>query len=203
MKYKAIIVKNLIQGTEEWETWRTAGIGSSESSVLMDLNPYESLINLYYKKIKSPLAVEKEINAAMEFGSRNEDYVRQVINAETGRNFEPMCFVHEDHQEIRASLDGVCGNVGLEIKCPSQNYGFFNHSRKINSYYMNQLQHHLLTANLDEIYFVSWFEGKKVGWRVLRNDKFCEELRQRILRFWKCVETKTEPNPLDYPKYIY
>ncbi len=196
-------VISLVQGTEEWKLFRELGCGSSESSVLMGLNKYETLLSLYLRKIKSPLYVPKEINEAMMHGTNSEAGIRDIINLESGTNFQPVCLIHKDKDCIRSSMDGLDGNIGLEIKAPYNDYSFFNHRKKISPFYYSQVQHHILTGNLREEYFVSSFENKKVGYRILPNPSFIAELELRICKFWECVLDKREPDYFEYGVYEY
>lgn len=188
------------QGSEAWKQWRNDGIGSSESSVLMGMNKYETVQDLFFKKT-GQLLEEKQENEAMRHGSSNEDYVRMFLNKITGSSFEPICAVNNEYPFIRSSLDGFYDEIGLEIKCPFNKYSFYNHCKKVPEYYYCQVQHHYLTIGHKEEYFVSWFEGKKTGYLVKPNPRFIEELKKRIMYFWKCVEDNKEPSYDRFRRY--
>jgi putative phage-type endonuclease len=188
------------QQTEEWYSYRNLGIGASDSSVLLGLNKYQTIQDLYLKKT-GQIPSHQEDSEATAHGSRNEDLVRDLINVETGSNFVPACVINNKYPFIRASLDGLENNRILEIKCPFNKYMFFNQRKKIPSYYYCQVQHQLLTTGFEIAYFTVWFEYKKYTFKVLRDEEFITELERRIIKFWKSVQDKIEPNYDEYAKY--
>ncbi len=52
MKSKLIQVSTIDMTDDQWYEFRDSGIGASEGSTVMGLNPYKSSIELFYEKIK-------------------------------------------------------------------------------------------------------------------------------------------------------
>jgi putative phage-type endonuclease len=69
-----IKVVSIPHGTPQWHKFRESGIGGSEVSTLLDLNPYGNRAKMFYEKI-GMIEPFKEDNAAMFHGRRLEDYV--------------------------------------------------------------------------------------------------------------------------------
>lgn len=65
---------------EAWLKARHKGLGGSDSSVIMGLNPYKTNIELYEEKI-APLDIEKanEVNEAMQYGIDAEEPLRKLF----------------------------------------------------------------------------------------------------------------------------
>lgn len=190
------IEKIILQGSDSWHEHRRNSIGSSESSVLLGWNKYRTLNELFLLKTDPEYKNNSE-NEATLWGNAKEDYVRELINTETGHNFQPICFVNEKFPIITSSLDGYDykTKTSIEIKCPFNNYSYYNHLKKIPPYYYSQVQHHYLTGNIEQAFFISWFDNKKVIYRIDRDERVIDELRNRIIKFWHFVENKI---PLEY-----
>lgn len=197
-----MIIVDLPQGSEEWHKYRLFGIGSSDSASIMNLNKYQTIQDLYLKKT-GQIPPHQEDSEATAHGIKNEDLVRQMINIETGSNYIPACIISSEYDFIRASLDGMNEDSTLEIKCPFNKHSYINQRKKIPDYYYTQVQHQLLTTGYEIAYFTVWFEYKKFTYKILRNEKFIHELKNRIINFWECVETNTPPNYEEYKKYEY
>ena len=68
---------------EEWLDARRNGIGGSDASAILGLNPYSSPLKVYLDKIGK--GEEQETNEAMRQGTDLEPYVAERFTKETGK----------------------------------------------------------------------------------------------------------------------
>ncbi len=152
-------VEPLLQGTPEWHRWRLQGIGASDAPVIVGDSGYKTARMLW--SIKTGRTVDESDNPAARRGREMERFARQVYEARTGIQMEPLCVTHEQHDWMRASLDGLSFDsaVVLEIKCP---LGSRDHAlaRKghIPRHYYAQIQHQLEVTGAEEAHYWS-FDG--------------------------------------------
>ena len=184
----------LTQGTNEWLTWRKNGIGSSEASTLMGVNPWQTIDQLWLDKLGE--SEEIKDNWAMKRGRMLEPMVRQKYIKETGTIVLPLTAEHNDFDFIRASFDGInletCSLI--EIKCP----GHKDHSEavkgEIPAKYYPQLQWQLLVSGYDHSHYVSYREEDFRVVTVKKDTQYQRELIQKAQWFWELVKTKTPPS---------
>ena len=91
------------------------------------------------------------------------------------------------------SLDGWNGKVVAEIKCPTTRNGWMRMCEEVPLYYKAQLQYQLAVAEVDQVYFWAWFEGKGNLLVVERDEPYIQEMVRRADQFWTCVELETYP----------
>jgi len=155
-KIKPIKV-DLVQGTPEWLEWRRGlKIGGSEASVIMGVNRYTSVQELFLRKLG--LIPEVQVNEAMERGHRLEPEARVEFELESGISVVPACYTHGEREWQAVSLDGINidETVITEIKCP----GLKTHSEalggKVPVIYYPQVQHEIATVEADHGYYYSY-----------------------------------------------
>ena len=56
-----------VQRSEAWKIWRRSHLGSSESSIVMGVNPWKTILELYHEKT-SDLEIPENSNFAMRRG---------------------------------------------------------------------------------------------------------------------------------------
>jgi putative phage-type endonuclease len=159
----------LPQGSPAWHEFRQRGVGASEVSALLGANPWQSAEEL--AALKRGDARAGEANEAMRRGSRLESLAREAFMAWVERDsatayaVQPVCVVHPELRQMRASLDGLDHHGHLvEIKCPANPRVHADVYRNgPPPYYVPQLQQQLAIAHAlwgtEEGWFVSFFPG--------------------------------------------
>jgi putative phage-type endonuclease len=65
---------------QEWLEYRIRGIGASESSSILGLNPYKTSLELYEEKIRPKTSIEdKPPTKAQEYGILAEEHLRELF----------------------------------------------------------------------------------------------------------------------------
>ena len=96
--------------TKDWEALRHIGIGGSDSSVLMGVNPYQTEEGLWYEKLGYPEMVSEEGKQAIfDRGHFLEDKVIETFCRLVGahRIPESRMFRSKDYPNTTANIDGI------------------------------------------------------------------------------------------------
>lgn len=173
------------------------GIGSSESSVLMGYNKYETVENLWL--YKTGQKTREQTNSFLaDRGNRLEPLARRTYIEYSGNDVMDILCENERFPFVRASLDGWnrAKKLILEIKCPKG----VNHYRAvvegwIKPEYYCQIQHQFLASDGEMAHYWS-FDGRSGHQILVMPDLyFMGELLDREMIFWECVQTKKKPDP--------
>lgn len=201
---------DLEQGTDAWLAWRNIPVGSisaTDASVIMGLNPYESLYDLWAVKVGLKQREFKDDEPAIAHGKATEELARKSFTQATDIEMAPACVERLDYPFLKASLDGINEEkkVGLEIKCPMYFASFNKHkSDGLPPYYFAQVQHQLLVCSDFKLFlFYSYFEGQDVIHKVYPDEKFQKELLKRAMVFHTLVKNKIEPFKEVFAEYVY
>ena len=179
-------ILHISQRGPDWLRWRQAGIGGSDASVLTGDSPYMSEALLLKSKKEGNKNVVKE-NPAMKRGKHLEPKARVKYQELTGIRVRPVCVVHEEHDWLRASLDGLSfdGKTVLEIKCPSDFHHETALSNSVPSHYIPQVQHLLLVTGCPQLHYFSYTD------------------RLKRFRPEECFALVKVLPDLDYQKYLF
>lgn len=195
---------------EDWLASRGGHIGASEAGAILGYG-FMSKIDLW--KLKTGRAIPKDLadNAAVAYGNRAEDALRQLFMAkhpELELEYRPYDFVYQSERPwLRATLDGELkdedGDRGiLEIKtatCKSR-ADWEKWKDRVPDGYLCQLSHQLLATGFSYAYLFAELTGAD-GNSTLRTYLFLREdlevsmeyLLEEEEKFWNCVETDTVP----------
>ena len=193
-------MNNLEQRSEEWFQWRNKGIGSSEAGILMGVNNYRGVVDLWLEKT-GQIVKKQIVSEDIQRGIDNEDKALKLYVEKTGFHMEPLTFEHPKFNFLRASLDG--GNNTLkkliEIKCPREH----NHIKTkkhhyIKPEYVAQMQHQFIVTKFTSGDFLSYFQEELIIIPVEPDYEYMGELLAREILFWEHVTNQTEPSPLDF-----
>lgn len=172
---------------EEWLEWRRGGIGGSDAAVIVGLNPYGSLIELYADKMG--MMPDKEDNEAMRIGRDLEEYVASRWAERTGKKYRKTNYLwaHDQYDFIRANVDRevVGENAGLECKTtnPYNKHDF--EDGEIPLWYYVQCQHYMGVKGYDRMYLAVLVLGKGFyDFVIERNDNEIKVLFDNEISFW-------------------
>ena len=139
------------QGTPEWLEARNAGIGSTDSSSILGVNPYKTPKEVYLEKIGEGSKFEG--NWFTERGKALEPVLRQHFSDAFGKDVlnVPGTLRHPDYDFILASLDGYTEDGELtEFKTATTRKGWGEAgSDEIPAMYLVQVQHAMLVTGTE------------------------------------------------------
>lgn len=196
------------QGSQEWLEWRKKGIGASDASVVMGIDPYRTRDDLFLEKTGRGVPMKK--NRAMDFGNQFEGAARALLFFERGHDFEPYFLSHPDLPWLRASLDGFNEDQRLlaEIKYLGvKNFELIQLTQSPLKHHFPQVQQQLLVTGFKDAVYVPYTLTKnqkaidKIQFvNILRDDRYInEELLPALTTFWDEVTTwitKNQSNEL-------
>lgn len=201
---KTFLAKTDMITREEWLEARRKGIGGSEASAILGLNPYSSPLRVYLDKIGK--GEEKETNEAMRQGTDLEQYVADrfvQFMAESGtpvkvRRVNKM-FQHPEHPWMLANIDrDIAGmDAGLECKTTSAYSKFKFEEGEINPHYYWQAMHYMACTGAQAWYVAVLVLGKSFNvFKIERDEDAIETLTDAERIFWEeHVQAKVPPLP--------
>ena len=204
---------------EDWLDKRRLGIGGSDASSIVGMNPWRSSDELWEEKVGIREAADISNESAVKYGIEAEGSLRQLFRLD----FPEYKVYYRNNELLRnkrlswmqASLDGELtdpeGRSGiLEIKTTSilQSMQREKWSDRVPDNYFVQIMHYLLVTGYD---FAILKAQLKTDWQgeirlTTRHYKFersdhIDDLKALLhaeLRFWAHVEKKERP-PLALP----
>ncbi len=194
---------------EEWLSWRKKGIGGSDVSSLLGLNPWRSPLALYYDKIGENEDEEESI--AMELGKELEPFLRRKFEKWMLKNEgiaieveeEPFMMQHPEYVWALANIDGKFehpekGLCGLELKTTNEFARNLWQDDELPSYYYVQTQWYMAVTGI-ETFYVGYLIGNRKfdAKEIPRNDEVIEEMLRQAKNFWHDhVLAKIPPAPI-------
>ena len=186
---------------EEQKKLRRSGLGGSDISTLLGLNPYSNRLQLYLEKVEG-LEIDLSDNEAIVWGNLLEEAIANRYSEVTGKEvYSSKTAFHPKYHYFLANPDGLIRNEkrGLEIKnvgIRSSHLWGESGSQIIPEYYYTQVMHYLFVMDYDY-----WDVAVLIGGQELRIYTFerDREFDQIIInagtQFWKeHVEPKVPPD---------
>lgn len=208
---------NQVSNREDWLKERKNGIGASEASCIIGVNPWKSNLELWREKTGRTEAENIDNKECVKYGKQAEQYVRGIFELDypqfkveynefgmiANRNTEPWLFATLDGHIIDGNRNGV-----LEIKTTTiQNSTQWKHwDEQVPDYYYAQILHQLLATGYDfailraDIRYFSNGELRHTvrdyqfiaGTESIKNDM--DYLLKEEIKFWGCVTDNIQPN---------
>lgn len=202
---------------EKWLKERLSGIGASEASSIVGLNPYKNNVQLWREKVGISVAEDISHKSYVQYGIKAEDHLRELFALDYPAytvSYDQFKLVRNtDYPFIFATLDGelTCKETGrkgvLEIKTtqilnPTQYIKWRGHSIPDN-YYI-QLLHQLIATGYDFVKIKAQIKtqiGNNVELRTvhqhIERNEVLEDIQfllEKEILFWECVKNKKEPS---------
>lgn len=199
MKHKEIRTKDLSR--QEWMQLRCNGVGGSDVSVIMGVNKYRSIQQLWEEKT-GRLAVTDTGNEYTYWGNIMEPIIRKEFMKRTGLKVRQKhaMIIHPEYPFMFADLDGIVTDEDgekcvFEAKTASQ-YKSEEWDGQIPYEYLLQIQHYLEVTGMNKAYVAGLIGGNQFVFHVVYRD---EELIQKIVEkeqaFWNdCVLADRQPD---------
>jgi putative phage-type endonuclease len=192
---------NLAQGSAEWISWRSQGIGGSDIGSVVGINPYKDMLTLWREKTGLDKPADLSENTRVARGHLLENEARLIAQVELDFIFTPETYQHDEHPQLRSSLDGISEDEKtiIEIKCPSKATHNEAKDGEIKPYYLAQCHYNMFVSGADVCFYVSYNpkdtdKDTFVYKRIERNPGYMEYLKTYALIFWEYVEKKVEPD---------
>jgi putative phage-type endonuclease len=193
--------KNMTE--EDWQEYRKnqKGIGGSDASIILGLNPYKSAFTLWLEKT-GQIEPPKIDNEYVTWGNLLEPVIRNKFRDETGFEVYENHFVlqHDEHDFMVANLDGEVidpqfgGLRGvLEIKTTSER-NKKDWEQGCPDHYMIQIQHYLAVTGYTYAYVVCLIGGHHFKYFLInRDDYVIDRIISAEMDFQEKVENNIMP----------
>lgn len=184
---------------EKWLELRRMGIGGSDSSAVIGLNPWMSKLALYADKLG--LMPEKQETEAMRLGRDMEDYAAKRWEEATGKKAQRFNYLimNEKYPFGIANVDRrvVGEDAILEIKCtsPYNKSDFAN--GEVPPHYLAQCYHYMAICDVERCYLAVLVYGRDFyHFTIERNESEISALMQAEADFWRNhVQAQVPPEP--------
>ena len=195
-------ILKLVQGSEEWHTYRQTMRNASESAAVMGVSPWTTPYQLWL--IKTGRFVQ-ETNVAMQRGTDLEPAARAAYEVQTGNVMQPLVLQAGDYS---ASLDGMNleGNLILEIKCPLRgtrsDLWQDVKAGNVPEHYLIQVQHQLMVSGASHAHL--WIFDGTAGLlhAISRDDIMMAKIRKAWESFQIFLNTDTPPPLTDQDRVL-
>lgn len=185
----------------QWHLNRQKGIGGSDASTVLGINPWKSRLQLYHEKVDE-ITTETLNNNNIRFklGHVLEPMIAEEYYIKTGRE------IFSRPQKIHPLYPFMVGNIDREIaKSENSTPGILEIKTKgafinwegdeIPPYYHIQIQHYMA------VYGYTWGSFAVLDFNkfeviitdVERDDEFIKNLINEEAKFWDLVQNKTPP----------
>lgn len=190
---------DMVQGSQDWVSWRQDGIGSSAAPIIM----YDSLEDSPFQLFQRLLGVRKEKadNKFMARGRKLEPYGREAYANKTGRYVEPACYEHPAFPHLRCSTDGAyptkAPKLVVEVKMPDEITTHLTaREGQVPNQYWAQVQHHLMVTGAAMCHYVSvWHKEEPVIVEVEPDSDYIQTLMEKEQEFWAMVVAERWTDP--------
>lgn len=208
------------ENEQQWLKGRMNGIGGSDASAVVGMNPYKSNIDLFEEKIGRVIPKDISDKPCVIYGKKAEEYIRELFKLDYPEyqveHHEFRILQSKDHPFMQASLDGELtdreGRKGiLEIKTTNilQSMQFEKWKDRIPDNYYIQVLHYLLVTGWQFVVLrahlnTDWGNEKRTTVKhyfIERRDVEADltMLQQEEEKFWRYVESGRKP-PLILPE---
>jgi putative phage-type endonuclease len=193
---------------QDWLENRLLDVTSTEVSCLFNLNPYKTVLDLYYEK-KEKL-IQNIDSPRMAWGRRLEKSIAEGFAEEKGVEVKPYdVYLSNIETRMGSSFDyKILGEQEalLEIKNVDRYvwHDKWDEDSEGNilapPFIEMQLQHQLHLANIESGYIVALVGGNEM--KICKRERFHEvgeQLEAKVKEFWERVKTGTPPD-IDYER---
>lgn len=214
-----MIVKDIVQRSDQWHAWRKEGISASDAPVLAQRSPYKTPWRLFAEKTGLVVVKDLSRNPNVRRGVLNEgaartrfeetmddpdlighadESVRQSLAGKCGFSLIPVCGESDANPLMRASFDGLSATgIPVEIKCPATStfldVVLLGVESKAYKTYWCQVQHQMYVSGASKGYLYFWYEGFDVSFEIERDDAFIAELLDASMEFFARLKNGIEP----------
>lgn len=191
---------------QEWLNNRINGIGGSDASCIVGLNPYKTNVGLWYLKTGRTQIKDISSNPYVKYGTKAEKYLRELFKLDhpeyTVKHSENTMLIDDDYSFMYASLDGELIEKDtkrkgiLEIKTTNilQSMQKEKWKDKIPDNYYIQILHYLMVTGWDFVVLVAQLKSEFNGtiykqtkeYKIERKDveDDIKYLKEAEINFW-------------------
>ena len=180
---------HLEQNSQEWLDARKQYRTASEAAIVLGISPFTSVDN--FKLIKAGVK-QQYYSSAMQQGHDLEERVREYAGDYFARDFKDGCWVNGDYM---ASLDGISGDILVELKVSDRTYRDLKDGITPDYYYA-QVQQQLYCSPAEYGHIVA-YSPKVNDFAVSDLIRLDYTFIQRIKEAWEAFDAMPVPEIAD------
>ena len=192
-------------GSAAWLEERRKGIGASDCSAVLGINPWRTPYQVYQEKRGELKGWEGDEQA--NWGLLMEPALRQFYSNQTGRpvRFADKIMFHKKHDFMLASLDGFTDDGRIvELKTARSSKGWGEPgTNEIPDHYALQVHHQMIVTGFEVADVVVSIGGAPPELYEIAADKDLHEMIiEAAAAFWQRVVDGNPPEPTTYADAI-
>jgi len=196
---KLVMTVEQMQDRKAWLKLRNSGLGGSDASVIMGINPWKSRLQLWMEKTGGQEPEDLSGNQRVYWGMKNEANIAEWFMEQTGKKVIRRGMMQScDYPWMLASVDRevVGEKAGLEIKTAGVDQAKYWRDDNIPDAYYLQCQWYMGVTGYDRWYIAVLIGGNDARWNVVeRNQEEIDHLIFEGQKFWNLVVGKVMPDP--------
>lgn len=194
---KLIATKNL--ATMEWLSYRRKGVCGSDASIVLGINQYTSVLQLWEDKTNRIPIEEKESDYTY-FGHIMEPVIKQEFTKRTGLKVRAKNYIlqSDKYPWMLADVDGLIkekdGTYSVFEAKTANEYKKELWKKKVPDEYYAQVQHYLCVTGFSKAYVCAVVGGNSYYCHeVMRDEEYIRMLVKKEWEFWQCVQNDIVP----------
>lgn len=188
---------------EQWLLERRKGIGGSDVSCILGLNPYRSCLSIYMDKIGAVPVDLEMVSEQAYWGTVLEEPIAQRFAEKhpeltVRRNNNMLC--NSDYPFAIANIDRDVRDEngkmsGLEIKTTGLRGAQYWEDDDIPLMYSLQANHYMMVTGWEKWDFAVLIAGQKyIERQIIRDEELIQSLIPKEIAFWNLVKSLTPPD---------
>jgi putative phage-type endonuclease len=187
--------------TQSQHKARSKGLGGSDAATVLGLSPWKSPSQLFLEKTGRVQAASLDDKEAVQWGNILEAPIAAEFAKRTGLKVrrDNRSLRHPDHPFMVGHIDRrIQGErQGLEIKAIGLRSAA-DWTDGVPPYYQAQVDHYLALTGFEGFHVAALVGGQQLKtYYIERNPSRIDYLIEREAAFWRHVETRTPPPPID------
>lgn len=183
---------------EQWLEYRRKGIGGSDVSAILGLNPWQSAYHVWQEKTSEepPKNMDSE---RMRVGRDLEDYVAKRFEEATGKKVRRNNYLlqHDEHDFMLANIDREIIGENAILECKTTNsYSIKDWQDGPPAHYELQCHHYMAVTGAETCYIAVLIGNEAFKYYEVKQDSDIENMLIKAeTAFWELVQTKQPPAP--------
>lgn len=172
---------------ETWLKLRKKGIGGSDASSILNLNPYRSSVNVYMEKIDEN--IEIKTNMKMILGEKLEEFVAKEFCNQTGKKVRNLNGILRNHKYpyAIANLYKVVVSENAFLECVVTNsYLKKEWNQEVPIHYQIQCYHYMAVTGASHCYVCVLIGNEEIKiYKLDRDQELIDYIMEKEEEFWK------------------
>ena len=193
---------------ETWLRLRKKGIGGSDASSVLNLNPNRSIVNVYMDKLDEN--IEENSNINMILGERLEDFVAKEFSIQTGKKVRNLNGIlrNQKYPFAIANLDKVVVSENAFLECVVTNsFCKKDWSEEVPIHYQIQCYHYMAVTGATHCYVCALIGNEEIKiYKLDRDQELIDYIMEKEEEFWNRYilgdEVPLPDGSCDYSKFL-